>query len=98
MSSGGDHTGDSRKLYSRVPERSCSSVCETLKSLPNDDAQGKVQPIRFLYASSFSIGARDTAHSITSWFARWIAKPLKPSAIAEQAGQPAVYSGPNMKW
>jgi hypothetical protein len=50
-----------------------------------------------LYPCSFASGARDTAQSITSWLARWTANPLKPSAIAEQAGQPAVYSGPNMK-
>ncbi len=51
-SSGGDHTGDSRKLYSKTPARSCSSVRETskspLKSLPNEEAHGKVQPIRCL--------------------------------------------------
>jgi hypothetical protein len=61
-----------------------------LNSLPNEDAQGKLQPIRCLYASSFSNGARETAQSITSWLARWTAAPLKPSAIAEHAGQPAV--------
>ena len=61
-----------------------------LKSPPNEDAQGNVQPIRRLYACSFASGARDTAQSITSWLARWTTKPLKPSAIAEQDGQPAV--------
>jgi hypothetical protein len=45
-----------------------------------------------------AIGARDTAISSTSWFSRWTTEPLKPSAIAEQAGQPAAKSGPNMKW
>ena len=35
-----------------------------LKSLPNDDAQGNVHPIRRLYACSFSNGARETAESI----------------------------------
>src|SRR5919198_4721613 len=44
------------------------------------------------------IGASDTAISTTSWFSRWTCERSKPSAIAEQAGQPAVYSGPNMKW
>ena len=39
-----------------------------------------------------------TAHNMTSWLARWTAKPLKPSAIAEHDGQPAAKSGPNMKW
>src|SRR5438034_1347284 len=56
-----------------VPLRCCSSVNETLKSelksLPNADAQGNVQPIRALYACSFASGARDTAESMTSCFA-----------------------------
>ncbi len=69
-----------------------------LKSLPSEDAQGNVQPIRCLNACSFASGARDTAISVTSWLARWTADPLKPSAIAEQDGHPAVKSGPNMKW
>src|SRR3989440_6702124 len=94
--------GWSWKLYSTGPERCSSSVRETLKSklksLSFDEAHGKLQPMRCLYASSLSSGARDTAKSITSWFARWIANPLKPSAIAEHEGQPAVLSGPNMKW
>jgi len=37
-----------------------------LKSVPNEDAQGKVHPIRRLYAWIFASGARDTAQSITS--------------------------------
>jgi hypothetical protein len=60
-----------------------------LKSPPNEDAQGNVHPIRRLYACSFGSGARDTAQSITSWLARCSTDPLKPSAIAEQDGQPA---------
>src|SRR5687768_15136391 len=55
------------KLYSTFPERCCSSVNETLKSklksLPCEDAQGKIHPIRRLYACSFATGARDTAQS-----------------------------------
>ncbi len=47
-------------------------------------------PIRRLNACSFASGARDTAESVTSWLARWTAKPLNPSAIAEQDGHPAV--------
>jgi len=50
----------------------------------------KAHPIRRLYACSIASGARDTAQSIKSWLARWIAKPLKLSAIAEQDGHPAV--------
>jgi hypothetical protein len=61
-----------------------------LKSLPSEDAQGKFHAIRRLYACSFASGARDTAESVTSWFARWRTKPSKPSAIAEQDGHPAV--------
>ena len=36
-----------------------------------------------------AMGARDTAQSITSWLARCVVKPSKPSAIIEQDGQPA---------
>jgi hypothetical protein len=61
-----------------------------LKSPPNDEAQGNVHPIRCLNACSFASGARETAPSVTSWFARWTAMPLKPSAIEEHDGQPAV--------
>src|SRR5215831_2463552 len=82
--------------------RCCFSVNPTLKSglksLPDEDAQGNVQPIRRWYACSFASGARDAAQSITSWLARCTAMPLKPSAIDEQEGQPAAKSGPNMKW
>ena len=35
-------------------------------------------------------GAREMAIIATSWFSRWTWEPLKPSAIAEQAGQPAL--------
>src|SRR5215472_17801535 len=84
----------SRKLYSMAPASHASLVCATpksrLKSVPCDDANGKLQPIRRLYAWIFASGARDTAESVTSWLARWTAEPLKPSAIAEQDGQPAV--------
>ena len=83
-----------RKLYSTTPDCHSSLYGSTwkswLKSLSYDDAQGKLQPIRCLYACSFASGARDTAHSVTSWLARWTTEPLKPSAIAEQDGQPAV--------
>jgi hypothetical protein len=61
-----------------------------LKSPLSEDAQGNVQPIRRLYACNFASGARDTAQSMTSWFARWMAMPLNPSVIAEHDGHPAV--------
>src|SRR3977135_3271971 len=84
------HAGSRWKLYS-IPLRCCSSVKETLKSKlkspPNEDAQGNVQPIRRLYACSFASGARDTAENAKSWFSRWTAAPLNPSAIDEQDGQ-----------
>ena len=38
----------------------------------------------------FASGARETADSATSWFARCTATPLNPSAMLEQDGQPAV--------
>src|SRR5262245_43852952 len=76
-----------------MPSRCCASVNSTLKSalksLPNEDAQGNVHPIRCLYACTFASGAREIAHSMTSWFARCVTTPLKPSAIDEQDGQPA---------
>src|SRR5207302_8848469 len=83
------------------PWRCCSSVNQTLKSklnsLPREDAQGNVHPIRRLNACSFARGARDTAESVTPWLARWMTKLPNPSAIAEHEGHDAVYSGPNMK-
>src|SRR2546427_3265132 len=78
------------------PSRCCSSVNEALKSalksLPDEDAQGNLPPIRRLYACTFASGARDTAASVTSWLARCTAKPLNPSAIVEQVAHPAVRS------
>src|SRR4029079_18809195 len=83
-----------RKLYSTAPEAHSAGVCVTwkswLKSLSKADAQGKFQPIRCWYACSFASGARETAQSVTSWFARWTTEPSNPSAIAEHEGQPAV--------
>src|SRR5947208_4535080 len=88
------HAGSRRLLYSMPPSRCCSSVNEALKSalksLPDEDAQGKLHPIRRLYACTFASGARDTAESETSWLARCTAKPLNPSAIVEQVAHPAV--------
>jgi hypothetical protein len=53
-----------------MPVRCCSGVNNTLKSalksLPNEDAHGNVQPMRRLNACSFANGARDTAVSATS--------------------------------
>ena len=37
-----------------------------MKSLPNDEYHGKLQPRRFLYASSFGTGARDTTLAVVS--------------------------------
>ncbi len=54
--------------------------------------------MRRLYAWMWASGARETAISVTSWFASWMTEPSKPSAIAEQEGHPALYSGPSMKW
>src|SRR6185369_11822476 len=89
----GGHFVD-EKLYLAAPDRSSCSVYAApkseVKSFPTEEAHGKLQPIRRLNACSFASGARDTAQSITSWFARCTANPLKPSAIAEQDGHPAV--------
>jgi len=83
-----------RRMGWTFPSRCCASVIETskskLKSAPSEEAQGNVHPIRCLKACSFAHGARDTAQSITSWFARWTAMPLNPSAMAEQEAQPAL--------
>ena len=54
-------------VYSMAPSRCCSSVNETLKSklksLPSEDAQGNVHPIRCLYTCNFASGARDTGRA-----------------------------------
>jgi hypothetical protein len=68
-----------------------------LNSLASDDTQGNCQPSRRLYASSFSIGARETQRNVTSFAFRWGTTPLTLSAMDEQTVQPAVQSGPNMK-
>src|ERR1044071_9678784 len=82
------------KLYSIEPWRCCSSVNDTLKSKLKsplmDDAHGNPQPMRFLYVCSFGSAARDTAMSVTSWFARCTAIGSTPSAIDEHDGQPCV--------
>jgi hypothetical protein len=41
-----------------------------LKSLPNDDSHGKLQPIRFLNDSIFASGAREMAANDVSRAAR----------------------------
>ena len=37
------------------------SLKSKLKSLPNDDAHGNVQPVCLLYSCNFASGARETA-------------------------------------
>ncbi len=69
-----------------------------MKSLRSDDAHVKSQPIRRLYAASFSTGARDTQIIVTSRCSRWTIPRSNSSAANEQLGQPASQSGPNMKW
>ena len=68
-----------------------------MKSLPYDEYQGKVQPIRSRNAASFSYGARDTATSVVFRTCSCRSLPI-PSAADEQLGQPWSQSGPNMKW
>ena len=69
-----------------------------LKSLPWDDTHGKRQPMRRLNAWISASGARETATSVTSRFARWTALPSKWSARYEQLLQPSAQPGPSMKW
>src|SRR6266487_2416482 len=73
----------------------CSAVCDTskskLKSLPADETHGKLQPMRRLYACSFSSGARETQTYVTSRAVRWGTAPSTVSAADEQTGQPAAY-------
>src|SRR6202012_4711949 len=63
-----------------------------------DDTHLKLQPIRFLKASSLASGARETATIVTSRAARCGSAPSIWSDINEQLGQPSCQSGPNMKW
>ncbi len=69
-----------------------------LKSLPSDEYQGKLQPMRRLKASSLAKGARDTATTVTSCWRRCMAALSMWSARKEQPTQPSSQSGPNMKW
>ena len=62
-----------------------------------DETHGIVQPMRFLYASSFSIGARDTSANDVSRACRWARWPIWSTNI-EQPSQPTSWFGPNMKW
>src|SRR5438067_5787819 len=82
--------------------RVCSSLLEKprskLNSLLVDDIQGKLQPMRRLYACNFSSGACETQSMVTSRAFRWETIPLNPSAIDEQVVQPALQLAPNMKW
>src|SRR5438132_5577688 len=66
--------------------------------LPCDDTHVKRQPMRFLNASIWWRGARDTASSVTSRCARCTAAPSIWSARKEQLGHPSSHPGPNMKW
>jgi len=54
-----------------------------------DDAQGKLQPMRPLYARNFSSGACDTKSIVTSRAFRCGTRPLTLSAIDELTGHPA---------
>ena len=76
------------------PSRCCSSVNETLKSrlksLPKEDAHGKCpahSPLEGLQLRQRRPGHRPEHHIVIR---QVDAKPLKPSAIDEQDGHPAV--------
>ena len=79
--------------YGSEVDQVIETVKSKLKLPPSEDDQGNVQRIHRLYACSFARGARDTAVSVTSWLARCTTNPLNPSAIVEQEGHPALYSG-----
>ena len=69
-----------------------------MKSLPWLEYQGIVQPWRALYASSFSIGARETHTIVVSRIATCSISPSDISSVpAVQLGQPFSHSGSNMK-
>jgi len=59
-----------------------------LKSLPNEDAQGNVHPIRRLYACSFASGARDTPTADVV-VGQVHGEPVEAVRDAEQDGHPA---------
>jgi hypothetical protein len=65
-----------------------------LKSLPSEDAQGNIHPIRRLYACSFARGARDTAESVTSWLARWTTEAVEPVRDRRAGRTPRRVVGP----
>ena len=85
--------GGSRSSIGVTHSRVCSSLLEkprsTLKSLPADDTQGKLQPIRRFYARSFASGACETKSMVTSRACRCGTTPLTASAIDEQVVHPA---------
>src|SRR5437870_6651032 len=71
--------------------RVCSSLLEKprskLNSLLVDDIQGKLQPMRRLYACNFSSGACETQSMVTSRAFRWGTIPLNLYAIDEKVVQ-----------
>jgi hypothetical protein len=79
--------------FSAAHARVCSSLLEyprsALNSLLADYTHGKLQPMRRLYACSFSSGACDTKSIVTSRAFRCGTRPLMLSAIDELTGQPA---------
>ena len=73
--------------------RDCSSVCEKprskLKSPGVAETHGICQPMRRLYACSFSSGACETRSIVASRACRCGTTPSIESAIDELTGQPA---------
>jgi len=76
-------------IASRVSSSLLEKPRSTLKSLLADDTQGKLQPMRRLYACNFSSGACETKSMVTSRAFTCGTRPLTPSAIDELVGQPA---------
>src|SRR4029450_8886618 len=93
---GGNASPDDARAGRRIcatASRDSSSVCEKprskLKSPSDDEAHGRLQPMRRLYAWSFSIGACDTNVTVTSRARRCGSTPSTESAIDELTGPPA---------
>src|SRR5215831_15061267 len=76
--------------HARVRSSLNENPRSALNSLLADDTQGKLQPIRRLYACNFWSGACETNSMVTSRAFKCGTIPLTPSAIDEQVVQPAV--------
>src|SRR4029453_8433205 len=74
--------------HARVPSSLLEKPRAKLKSFFSDETQGKVQPMRRLYACSFWSAACETQIMVTSRAFKCGTTPLNASAIDEQVVQP----------